>query len=407
MATAMATTPTATRCAAPSPASSTRIVYDYENRLVEVWQGETLIANFLYAADGSRVKGTVGGVSTVYIAGIYEQSEAASTSYYEGGAMRRSGYAESNGVFYLLQDQLKSTSVIADQAGVEAARQFFFPYGGNRGGAAFSELTTKRFTGQYHEQGLPGSEGMSYYNARWYDPQLGRFTSPDTIVPKPDSPQAINRYSYGYNNPLKYDDPSGHCPRPPDDMGPTICVALFIAPQRIDVPPITLHGDGRSFDSNSDPKASRGYAWIAVTSSKVKTHMNPSIYIFPASIAGHEAYLETEPSKRNTWVVKRSAGGTIDVEYNLVVSGPLDKSGLAPHINGRMTFRPNEKGGYDSLFDRDGFPWAEAYYWNGKGKVQTIFRDPAIRGNPHDLFAIEKNEDVTPQSWFPQFSVFD
>ena len=188
------------------------LVYDYENRLVAVNQGATEIASFLYDADGSRVKGTVAGVTTVYIAGVYEQSGAASTSYYEGGAMRRAGYASSNGVFYLLQDQLKSTSVIADQAGAEAARQFFYPYGGNRGGAAFSELTTKRFTGQYHEQGLPGSEGLSYYNARWYDPQLGRFTSPDTIVPGPANPQNLNRYTYAGNNPVIYDDPSGHCP---------------------------------------------------------------------------------------------------------------------------------------------------------------------------------------------------
>ena len=31
----------------------------------------------------------------------------------------------------------------------------------------------------------PGSEGfgLMYYNARWYDPSLGRFAQPDSIVP--------------------------------------------------------------------------------------------------------------------------------------------------------------------------------------------------------------------------------
>jgi hypothetical protein len=62
-------------------------------------------------------------------------------------------------VFYLLSDQLQSTSAIATQAGVEAARQYYYPYGGNRGGSAFSDLTTRRFTGQYHEAGLPDAEG--------------------------------------------------------------------------------------------------------------------------------------------------------------------------------------------------------------------------------------------------------
>jgi hypothetical protein len=62
---------------------------------------------------------------------------------------------------------------------------------------------------------------------------------------------------------------------------------------------------------------------------------------------------------------------------------------VAPHINGTITFQPDGQGGWQSSFTRDGFPWAEAYYHDGKGNVQTIFQDPAVRGNPHDLFAIE------------------
>ena len=32
----------------------------------------------------------------------------------------------------------------------------------------------------------------------------------DTIVPQPANPQALNRYAYGLNNPVKYIDPTGH-----------------------------------------------------------------------------------------------------------------------------------------------------------------------------------------------------
>jgi RHS repeat-associated protein len=53
------------------------------------------------------------------------------------------------------------------------------------------------------------SSGLYYYNARYYDPSIGRFISPDTVVPSPASPQSLNRYSYCLNNPLKYIDPSG------------------------------------------------------------------------------------------------------------------------------------------------------------------------------------------------------
>lgn len=123
----------------------------------------------IYDADGQRVKGTINGVSTIYIAGVYEWQNGATTLYYEGNALRRSGYASDNGVFYLLQDHLKSSSSFVTQDSVVASHNYYFPFGGNRGGTALSSLTAKRFTGQYHEAGLPGGEGLSYYGARWYD----------------------------------------------------------------------------------------------------------------------------------------------------------------------------------------------------------------------------------------------
>jgi RHS repeat-associated protein len=67
--------------------------------------------------------------------------------------------------------------------------------------------TTLNYTGQK----LDGT-GLLFYNARYYDPNLGKFVSADTIVPNPANPQTFNRYAYVYNNPLRYRDPSGHCP---------------------------------------------------------------------------------------------------------------------------------------------------------------------------------------------------
>jgi RHS repeat-associated protein len=174
--------------------------------------------------DSQRVKGTVNhsagsgqAVATVYVAGVYEWQGGATTLYYEGNALRRSGYASDNGVFYLLQDHLNSSSAFVTQSGAVTSRNSYFPFGGNRGGAAFSGLTTKRFTGQYHEASLPGGEGLSYYGARWYDAQLGRFLSADSIVPGPANPQAFNRYSYVLNSPMNRIDPTGHYDVRPGD----------------------------------------------------------------------------------------------------------------------------------------------------------------------------------------------
>jgi RHS repeat-associated protein len=224
--------------------------FDYDNRLIAV-AGGSVSATFLYDAEGNRVKGTVGGVTTVYLAGIYEWQNGAFTKYYEGGTIRRTGYASSNGVFYTLADHLRSTSVLVNQNGTVNGRNYYYPYGGNRGGSAFSSLTTKRFTGQYHEQGLPGGEGLSYYNARWYDAQVGVFISADTLVPSPLAPQTLNRYAYVRGNPLRYQDPTGHRACEDDDClnsGPVI---------------LRVTTKGRSYDSTQYIRTYR-YGYIDV-----------------------------------------------------------------------------------------------------------------------------------------------
>jgi RHS repeat-associated protein len=52
--------------------------------------------------------------------------------------------------------------------------------------------------------------GLIYMNARTYLPEVGRFISPDTLVPNPGNSQSHNRYSYVLNSPVNYTDPSGH-----------------------------------------------------------------------------------------------------------------------------------------------------------------------------------------------------
>ncbi len=49
-----------------------------------------------------------------------------------------------------------------------------------------------------------------YYNARWYDPSLGRFAQADALVP--GGVQGYDRYAYVNNDPVRYTDPSGHKP---------------------------------------------------------------------------------------------------------------------------------------------------------------------------------------------------
>ncbi len=103
---------------------------------------------------------------------------------------------------YIHQDHLSGTSLMTDTEGASLGIIKYMPYGETMAG---SVPTDKLFTGQR----LDGT-GLYYYGARYYDPTIGRFISPDTIVPGPTNPQSFNRYSYCLNNPLKYIDPSGN-----------------------------------------------------------------------------------------------------------------------------------------------------------------------------------------------------
>ena len=47
-----------------------------------------------------------------------------------------------------------------------------------------------------------------FYNARWYDSQLGRFAQADSIVS--GGVQGYDRYAYVNNNPVRYTDLTGH-----------------------------------------------------------------------------------------------------------------------------------------------------------------------------------------------------
>ncbi len=58
--------------------------------------------------------------------------------------------------------------------------------------------------------GAWGECRFNQWNGRVYDPELGRFMSADPFVQAPYNSQSYNRYSYVFNNPLSFTDPTGY-----------------------------------------------------------------------------------------------------------------------------------------------------------------------------------------------------
>ena len=78
---------------------------------------------------------------------------------------------------------------------------------------AWGIRTVTNNTFKFH-RGYTGHEhlvefGLINMNGRVYDPMMGRFLSPDPYVQSPLFSQSFNRYSYCWNNPMCFTDPSG------------------------------------------------------------------------------------------------------------------------------------------------------------------------------------------------------
>lgn len=119
-----------------------------------------------------------------------------------------------NGLFYMYSDHLGSTSAIQKDGSTEVEQSRYLPFGGWRGDKPDNLPGNRGYTGHVMNNLGGGADdlGLIYMNARYYLPTLNRFLSADTIVPDPKNPQAWNRYSYVFNNPLHFTDPSGHDP---------------------------------------------------------------------------------------------------------------------------------------------------------------------------------------------------
>jgi RHS repeat-associated protein len=175
--------------------------------------GDGVTYTYLYSGDGEMIAETIGLTTTIYIGNIYEKKDQGGTItekklYYAGSlrvAVSTKVGAGSWEVNFLLSDHLGSTSLMVDASGERVSEMRYSPWGGTRYTLG-SQVTNYQFTGQRNESGI----GLYFFQARFYDASLGRFVSPDTLIPDPMNVLDRDRYQYVRSNPLKYTDPSGH-----------------------------------------------------------------------------------------------------------------------------------------------------------------------------------------------------
>jgi RHS repeat-associated protein len=194
--------------------------FDADSQLVEA-SGTT----FIYDHTGARVvKRSAGGVTTYYIAGLYEvtafpDGARQSTCYIQGphGVVASKTRSETGtptpvkgvpaaGTYYFHTNQINSTTLQTNAAGVEVCRVEYLPFGEIQR-ITGRDIFRQKFTGNE----LDYETGLYYFKSRYYDASIGRFiSSDDRLGGDIDRHDVFNRYAYVLNNPVADFDPEGH-----------------------------------------------------------------------------------------------------------------------------------------------------------------------------------------------------
>lgn len=152
------------------------------------------------------------------VAGTWEA--ATEWTKYPHADVERIGYGTTSETRYLHRDHLASVKRITDGSGSTVETDIYKPYGVRTStlvsnldaptgvGTAFSAPTrpeSKGFTGERDDPEV----GLLYLHARYYDPKIGLFVSPDSWDPLKEG-VGTNRYGYAGNDPVNKADRNGH-----------------------------------------------------------------------------------------------------------------------------------------------------------------------------------------------------
>lgn len=181
-------------------------VFDYEHRLVTAGTDQ-----YFYDGSGKRLKAIRNGVTTKY---IYDASgnllaEAGSdnviTKYYINGAGLMAMVTPSGDIYTYYFNATGSTVAMTDQ-GQNMVNKYSYDQFGEVLVQTESIPQPFKFVGQFGVMAEP--DGLYYMQARYYNPEVGRFISEDPIGFEGGT---VNLYEYAGNNPLLLIDPLGLC----------------------------------------------------------------------------------------------------------------------------------------------------------------------------------------------------
>lgn len=121
------------------------------------------------------------------------------------GLLLASALAPAQTVTYYHNDASGTPVLATDVNGNVVWKESYQPYGARLNNPAAEASNPIGFTGKPFD----ASTGLSYMEARYYDPVVGRFAGIDPAAVDPSDAHSFNRYAYANNNPYKFVDPDG------------------------------------------------------------------------------------------------------------------------------------------------------------------------------------------------------
>jgi RHS repeat-associated protein len=186
-----------------SSAGDRRYTWNAAGQLVRTERGAS-VTSYVYDGEGERLEKVHDGVATIYLGDDVEISEGVVTKYFRVGkelVAKKQGTSR----FWLHANHLDSIAFVTDVNGAEVKRTQLAPYGQVLASSG-EHVESFGFTGQRTDE-----NELVFMNARYYDPGLGLFLSPDSEVPD-GRIVGLNRYAYAFNDPINWNDPTGHFP---------------------------------------------------------------------------------------------------------------------------------------------------------------------------------------------------
>jgi RHS repeat-associated protein len=209
-------------------------VYTYvwgdNNKIAQVKQGSTSVASFTYDALGRRDTMTAGGINKTFhydgdrVAYVVESSgKVYRFAYDHNGRPIFMNY--SGKLYWYHYDKHGNVISMSDSSGTTVVTYAYDAWGNvtskwgkaadaNGDGSTIVDLNPFRYSGYWYDN----ETGKYYLNARYYDSQIGRFLSKDTINVSVGSVFGLNFYLYSNNNPVSLADHTGMIPA--SDDGP-------------------------------------------------------------------------------------------------------------------------------------------------------------------------------------------